>query len=295
MQGTTQYRKLNFNFQIMIKTEYLQELVIANTQRRNGVNNSSSDVKKIQSWLTLYEHSNPGAGTATMIDGDFGPATQLAVRNYQSAIEKSRTGIVSQRLFRIMTNPLDMAFSTTGGAVILRDRIKAIAMNHLLQQPRELVINGVPNLGPWVRSYMDGIDGALQFWCVGFVLTIIDQALSELGGDFTDYMPLTKACDVLGEHAQTIGSFVNNYHWRMDSSLVQPGDLFMKRRVMGDWTHMGIITSVHDEVIQTIEGNTNDNGTRDGIGIFHRIRNYHNSKLDVFSIQQMVDDFTPLG
>ena len=59
---------------------------------------------------------------------------------------------------------------------------------------------------------------------------------------------------------------------------------------MGDWTHAWIVINVHDEVIQTIEGNTNDNGSRDGIGVFHRIRNFHNTKLDVYSIPHMVDD-----
>ena len=278
----------------MIKNDYLNELEIQHTQKRNGANNIANDVRKIQSWLTLFEFRNPGFGTATAIDGDFGPATELAVKNFQSAIGKSRTGVVSKRLFKLLNQPLTEAFTAQVGMDSLRDSIISVAMSHLSQRPRELVIKGESNFGPWVRSYMDGDDGPWQFWCVGFVLTIIDQALSELGGNFTNYMPLTKACDDLGNHAQNIGSFVNNYHWRSNRSLVRPGDIFLKRKVIGDWTHVGIITDVHNEVIETIEGNTNDDGSRDGIGVFRRIRNYHNSKLDVFSIQQMVDDFTLL-
>ena len=278
----------------MIKNEYLQELEISATQKRNGSNNKPKDVKKIQSWLTLYEYSNPGVGTATEIDGDFGPATQMAVKNFQSAIGKTRNGIVTKATFGLMTNPLEMAFITSGGSGSLRDRIKAIAMNHLVQRPRELVIKGESNLGPWVRSYMNGNDGEDQFWCVGFVLTIIDQAVSEFAGDFTTYMPNTVNCDILANHANDIGTFINNSDWRSNPSLVKPGDIFLKRKNMTDWTHVGIVIHVHDEVVQTIEGNTNDNGSRDGVGVFHRIRNYHNSKLDVFSIQQMVDDINPI-
>ena len=211
----------------MIKNEFLNELTISSTQRRFGTTNNLRDVKKIQSWLTLYEYKHPGSGTATQIDGDFGPATELAVKNFQSAINKNRTGVVSQNLFSMMTDPLEMAFTTSGGNGSVRDRIKAVAMNHLVQRPRELIINGESNLGPWIRSYMDGDDGQFQFWCVGFVLAVIDQAVSELGADFTDYMPLTKACDDLGNHAQSTGTFINNFHWRSNPDLVQEGGIFL--------------------------------------------------------------------
>ena len=67
----------------MKKNWYQKELVIRNTQKRRGDNNNRKDVRKIQSWLTLYSIQHPHSGTATDIDGDFGPATERAVKNFQ--------------------------------------------------------------------------------------------------------------------------------------------------------------------------------------------------------------------
>ena len=52
--------------------------------------------------------------------------------------------------------------------------------------------------------------------------------------------------------------------------------LFLIRRTATDWIHTGIVVSANAEIIETIEGNTNDDGHRDGYEACHRIRGYKN-------------------
>ena len=80
----------------MQKDAYLKELTIKETQRRNGADNTKKEVMKIQSWLSLFAIAHPTAGTATAIDGAFGPATERAVKNYQEQVGRSPSGIVSK-------------------------------------------------------------------------------------------------------------------------------------------------------------------------------------------------------
>ena len=67
----------------MQKTTYQKELLISATQKLNGANNNKKDTMKIQSWLTLFSMWNVNAATATGIDGDFGSATDQAIKNFQ--------------------------------------------------------------------------------------------------------------------------------------------------------------------------------------------------------------------
>ena len=49
-------------------------------------------------------------------------------------------------------------------------------------------------------------------------------------------------------------------------------------------THTGLITEVHDGYFITIEGNTNDEGSREGYEVCQRRRDYNRQNLDVFSL-----------
>lgn len=68
----------------MKKIAYQKELVIKATQKRRG--------------------------TATGIDGDFGPVTERAVKNFQDARGLPKTGIVDQELFDTLSFNLKEAF-----------------------------------------------------------------------------------------------------------------------------------------------------------------------------------------
>ena len=272
----------------MKKNHYLKELSIKGTQKRNGSENNKKDVMKIQSWLSLYAIQHPTSGTATAIDGDFGPATEKAVKNFQTHNGTSVSGIVTKDLFSKLCNNMHDAFESPLQSSNLRDLVVEVAENHLKNFPYELQINGETNCGPWVRSYMDGHDGSPWFWCMGFAQTILDQAASSLGKSFTKLFPLTYSCDTVGMKGLEDGLLFRYQKIRQDPSLIQPGDLFLIQKSPFDWTHTGIITAIKNDVIETIEGNTNQEGSRNGIAVMKRTRNFMKSKIDVFSIAPLV-------
>lgn len=273
----------------MKKTSYKKELTIKATQRRNGASNSKKEVLKIQSWLSLYAIQHPLSGTATGIDGDFGPATEKAIKNFQKHIQSSESGIVTQALFSKLSNNMMDAFEKPLQSNDLRSLVLEVAENHLKNYPYELQIKGASNSGPWVRAYMDGHDGSPWFWCMGFVQTIIDQASSSLGKNFKALMPLTYSCDTVGTTALQKGLLTRYQKVRQNPSTIKPGDIFLIQKSLNDWVHTGIIIDVKGDVIETIEGNTNQAGSRNGIAVMKRNRNFRKSKIDVFSIEPLVN------
>ncbi len=271
----------------MQKTSYKKELILKGTQKRKGENNKK-DVEKIQSWLNLFAMQNPSTGTATGIDGDFGPATEKAVMNFQKAKNLPQTGIVDQAVFDLLTSPMKKAFEGNITGNNLRELIVNTAKNHLQNHPFELVINGESNSGPWVRAYMDGNEGTQWFWCMGFVQTIIDQAASLQGKSFKTLMPLTFSCDTVGTIGLKKKILTRFQIARNNPSIIKPGDIFLLQKAPNDWTHTGIVTAIHGDVIETVEGNTNSAGSPNGNAVMNRIRNYKKSKLDFFSIESLV-------
>jgi peptidoglycan hydrolase-like protein with peptidoglycan-binding domain len=272
----------------MQKTSYLKELSISATQKKNGANNTKKDVTKIQSWLTLFSMINPNAGTATGTDGDFGPATEKAVMNFQKAKGITQNGIVDKSTFDLLCEPLKNAFEGSASGNNLRQLVVSTALNHLKHRPFELVIKGQANSGPWVRAYMDGNEGTPWFWCMGFVQTIIDQAAALQGKNFKTLMPLTYSCDTVGTTGLNKGLLHRFTSVRNDPSIVKPGDIFLLQKTSFDWIHTGIVTSIRDGIFETIEGNTNDGGSNNGNAVMKRVRNFMQSKLDVFSIEPLV-------
>ncbi len=272
----------------MQKKHYQKELSIPATQKKNGINNNRKEVMKIQSWLTLFSFTHPTAGTATSVDGDFGPATEQAVINFQNTKGLPVSGVVTQETFSILCEPLQKAFSQKIQGDGLRQRVVNTALHHTKFKPLELTVEGQSNKGPWVRSYMDNHEGSAWFWCMGFVQAIIDQAASQLGKNFKSLMPLTYSCDTVGTVGLQKGLLTRYNVVRNNTSTVKPGDIFLLQQTPYDWIHTGIITAVLGDIFETVEGNTNAGGSRNGVAVLKRIRNYHRSKLDVFSIEPLV-------
>jgi peptidoglycan hydrolase-like protein with peptidoglycan-binding domain len=271
----------------MIKKQFQKELLLSGTQAK-GKTNNRQDVLKVQSWLNLFARQNPKAGTATAIDGDFGPATELAVKNFQKAKKLPETGKVDSALFSVMCEPLSKAFQSPLSGTQLRELVIKAANLHLANQAYELTIKGQANSGPWVRSYMDGHEGTEWFWCMGFVQTIIDQAASAQGKDFRNLMPLTYSCDTVGISGLQKGWVSRYSKIRNNPSLVKPGDIFLLQKTSNDWFHTGIVVAMHQDVMETIEGNTNEAGSHNGVGVFRRTRNFRAQRLDVMSIEALV-------
>ena len=272
----------------MQKTFYKKELLIKAPQQKNGTANNKKDIEKIQSWLNLFAMQNPSSGTATGIDGDFGPATEKAVLNFQKFNNLPQTGSIDQTQFDLLSLPLKKAFEDSITGNNLRELVLNVAKNHLKNHPFELVIYKQNNTGPWVRSYMDGNEGEKWFWCMGFVQSILDQAASIQGKNFKTLMPLTYSCDTVG----TIGiqkKLLTRFQVaRTNPALIKPGDVFLMQKSPNDWYHTGIVTAIQGDVIETIEGNTNSDGSHNGNAVMNRIRNFKQTKIDFFSIEPLV-------
>jgi len=228
----------------------------------------NGQVKLIQEWLSLHEQR---VGT----DGDFGSATQAAVKDFQTKVGLPTNGVVDENTFAKLIAPMRAAQQPIpASGLSLGALVVAYAHQHLAQHPREV---GGQNCGPWVRLYMDGHEGTPWAWCAGFVCFCLKQACDALGVA----MPITKSfsCDDLAASAKKHKIFVGPGD---SHAKVGPGSIFLVRKTATDWTHTGIIVSTADETFKTIEGNTNDDGSREGYEVCARTRAF--GKIDFIII-----------
>lgn len=116
------------------------------------------------------------------------------------------------------------------------------------------------NWGEPVKSYLASV--GINFpasWCMSFVYWCFREAAKSLGIK----TPLTKTGGVLNA-------------WNKAPAAVkvtdpQPGDIFIQDHGHG-LGHTGIVERVEGDNIHTIEGNTNDTGSREGYEVCRRVR-----------------------
>ncbi len=118
---------------------------------------------------------------------------------------------------------------------------------------------------------MKGNEGAEWPWCAGFVCFVLQQAARTLGVSMP--LPYTFSCDSLAAAGKERNSFLDGRRG-VDPGAVVPGSLFLSRRTPLDWVHTGVVVSATAESFQTIEGNTNDSGSREGFEVLGRTRGY---------------------
>lgn len=216
----------------------------------------------VQEWLSLQ-------GFKVSVDGQFGPATEVAVRAFQKARGLQTGGVVNGTTFAALVAPMVAALAPINpGSRSLGPLTLAYAKQHLAQSPREV---GGENMGPWVRLYMKGNEGAEWAWCAGFVGYMLRQAAKTLG--VSTPLPYTFSCDSLAAAAKEAGVFLDSRSGVSPSQL-SPGSLFLVRRTPLDWVHTGLVLSIAPSAFETIEGNTNDSGDREGYEVCRRTRGY---------------------
>jgi hypothetical protein len=137
----------------------------------------------------------------------------------------------------------------TGKPVTLISRALGIASSQLgfAEEPKG------SNSGPHIKKYLNSVGLNEGYaWCMSFVYWCVDQAAKEQGVK----NPLVKTAGVLNQ-------------WNAIPKTMKivkdpkPGDIFIMDFGKGAG-HTGFVTSVKDGVIQTIEGNSNDDGSREG-------------------------------
>jgi hypothetical protein len=263
----------------MKKNQYILELKTQKPYVKFGMENDP-DVRKVQEWINLWKRYNSNWAISTAIDGDLGPSTLAAVKAFQEFHNLRVDGIVGNITWRKLTEPMQKAFTRIDGVLNFKELVVKYAEQHLKSAPREFK----QNEGTWVRAYMDGHEGAPWAWCVGFVQTIVDQAAFTVGKALGDYMPFTYSCDVLGNYGLKNKRLIRNEELKKDARNVEAGDVFLNVKTPYDWVHTGIITKVEGDWFHTIEGNTNDEGSREGYEVCLRKRNFKTKNIDVFAL-----------
>lgn len=224
--------------------------------------NKGKSVKLVQEWLCLH-------GFNIAIDGDFGPATEKAVQEFQRKMQLSVTGQVDKQTFDALVKPMKDAIALIpANGKSLGQMICAYAKQHLAQQPREV---GGQNCGPWVRLYMNGNEGVDYPWCAGFVSFILKQACESLGQSLP--IKTSTSCDELAWSAQKKNLFKEGKSIA-DKTKIPPGSIFLILKAENDWKHTGIVIKTEKEYFQSIEGNTNDDGSHNGYAVLKLYRNY---------------------
>lgn len=117
------------------------------------------------------------------------------------------------------------------------------------------------NAGPAVESYLKSVGlGKGYAWCMAFVYWSVKQAATELKTN----SPLIKTAGVLRQWNEIQRSF--------KYSMPKPGDIFIMDFGKGQG-HTGFVVEVYaNGTMKTIEGNTNNEGSREGYEVAYRVR-----------------------
>ena len=143
----------------------MKDLTIDSDYKRGD---KGAKVRLIQEWLY---------GFGVVPDGKFGTATEAAVRAFQKKKRIAANGRVDEATFEALVKPMHSVLKSMKPRRSLGAMIVAYAKSHLRAHPREV---GGENMGPWVRLYMGGREGAEFGWCAGFACFVLQQACSTL-------------------------------------------------------------------------------------------------------------------
>lgn len=202
--------------------------------------------------------------TNVKVDGGFEGETEGGVKLFQT-------------LFRdVHNNPLEadgivgpLTWESLFGEIFTPD---ATATSDLLREALSFAQSQVgvmerpvgSNQGPEVNAYLASTSvGPGNFWCAAFVYFCFNEAAKKL----QIANPLVKTAGCLDHWNRTKAKKIKAADARNDPSLLKPGHIFIIDHG-GGHGHTGIIKRVEGGRLITIEGNSNPNGSSNGIGVF---------------------------
>ncbi|HMQ68015.1 MAG TPA: CHAP domain-containing protein [Ignavibacteria bacterium] len=199
------------------------------------------------------------------VDGDFGPQTFKAVKQFQATRRDQNgdpleiDGKVGSITWAVMFGEPTIIITQEPANEYLKEALKiAVSQIGVMEKPLG------SNRGPEVDKYLASVGlGPGQFWCMAFVYYCFDKAAEKLGrnnplvktGHCMTHWNSSNAKKILASNA------VNN------PSLVKPGQIFIIN-TGGSSGHTGIVEKLEGGFLHTIEGNSNTSGSRNGIGVF---------------------------
>lgn len=225
-------------------------------------------VKLLQEYLSL-------SGYTLVLDGIFGNATAQAI--YRFSFEQMspayRTDMLTKRIWQRLISGMTTALTKISlrNAHTFNSLLTGYAKAHLSAKAHELLKK---NMGPWVRLYMEGLEGSEYPWCAGFVSFLLRQVCLTYGKNLDALgLDYTYSCDVLGAWGATNGTLVKDV---TEDTKIPAGSIFLVHRTGTDYVHTGIVTFRRGDIVETIEGNTNAGGSREGTSVMRRFRSMDN-------------------
>lgn len=129
---------------------------------------------------------------------------------------------------------------------------------------------GKANWGPKVKEYLAAADVTVPAaWCAGYVNWVFEKAAEVTGTTSPlEKVPLQAYVQSYVNHGKANG-------WVVKDTEARAGDLIcVWSSSLQRYAHIGIVTgwSVDGRRIATVEGNTNDEGSREGYEVAKRTR-----------------------
>jgi peptidoglycan hydrolase-like protein with peptidoglycan-binding domain len=202
-----------------------------------------------------------------VVDGDFGEKTAQAIRLFQA------------RNNDIHGNPLivdGVLGAISWEALFNLGSIPAVPVSTLNHEALNFAISQIgimedpmySNAGTDVERYLDSVNlGPGYAWCMAFVYYCYQQ------GAFLSSQsnPLVKTGGCLDQWNRTTLPKLSKARATSNPLEIKPGSVFIMD-FGGGLGHTGIVESVGDGFITTIEGNTNTERSRNGVGVFRNTR-----------------------
>ena len=208
-------------------------------------------------------------------DGVFGPQTVAAVKLFQARFPDvdgqplKVDGVVGAITWAALFGGASAGGATRTSAPLPAEALKvAISQIGVMEEPPG------SNRGPEVDRYLKaaGLDptkGSFP-WCAAFVFWCFNEAAKTLERK----NPVIGTAGVL-DHWNRAGTAgverITAAKAHMHEALVEPGHIFIiDTGDPGGAGHTGLVEQVVAGKLVTVEGNTNDGGSREGVGVFRR-------------------------
>ena len=210
------------------------------------------------------------------IDGDFGNFTLSALKMFQARnVDSKGNPLTSDGKAGAMTWAALFPESTNNAvpksSSDLLNRAIKIANSQIgvIEKPPH------SNRGKEIDEYIKcaGLNPGNYAWCAAFVYWCFNGASIELGKE----NPLVRTPGVIAHWNKTKGVKLLAADAIQNPATIKPGFIFIMDCGKGQG-HTGIVESVKDGYMTTIEGNTNNGESREGYGVFRLKTRKVNSK-----------------